>query len=193
MALPPTPSQTVGPFFHFALLTEDRSKLAAPDHPSAIRLEGTVYDGAGEVVPDAMLEIWQADGAGHYVHPRGDGEGPAPKDGFSGFGRCGTDDEGRYEFLTIKPGPVPGPDGPARALQAPHIWVSVFARGLLKRAATRVYFPDEEEANAADPVLASIEDPGLRSTLVARPVVGDGALRFDIHLQGDLQTAFFDV
>jgi protocatechuate 3,4-dioxygenase alpha subunit len=192
MALPATPSQTVGPFFHFALLTEDRSKLIAPDHPSAIRIEGTVYDGAGEVVPDAMLEIWQADADGRYVHPGDAGEGPAPNEGFSGFGRCGTDDEGRYEFLTIKPGPVPGPDG-RWTLQAPHVWVSVFARGLLKRAATRVYFPDEEEANATDPVFASIEDLDLRSTLVARPTNEYGALRFDIHLQGGLQTAFFDV
>jgi protocatechuate 3,4-dioxygenase, alpha subunit len=188
----PTPAQTVGPFFHFALLAEDRSKLVAPDHPSAIRIEGTVYDGAGEVVPDAMLEIWQADADGRYVHPGDAGEGPAPKDGFSGFGRCGTDDEGRFVFLTIKPGPLPVGAGQG-PLQAPHIWVSVFARGLLKRAATRVYFPDEEEANAADPVLASIADPDLRSTLVARPMDGDGTLHFDIHLQGDLQTAFFDV
>lgn len=192
MKLEPTPSQTVGPFFHYALLDEDQSKLVASDHPSVTRIGGTMRDGAGEVVPDAMLEIWQADAEGHYIHPGGDGEGPVSKDGFSGFGRCGTDDEGRYEFLTIKPGPVPVGAGHG-ALQAPHIWVSVFARGLLKRAATRVYFPDEEEANAADPVFASIEDPDLRSTLVARRADGDGALRFDIHLQGDQQTTFFDV
>jgi protocatechuate 3,4-dioxygenase, alpha subunit len=190
MALPPTPSQTIGPFFHFALLNEDRSKLVAPDHPSAIRIEGTVYDGVGEIVPDAMLEIWQADADGRYVHPSDDHEGPPPENDFFGFGRCGTDDEGHYEFLTIKPGPVPDPDGRP---SAPHIWVSVFARGLLKRVTTRVYFPDEEEANAVDPVFASIEDSDLRSTLVARPADEDGPLLFDIRLQGDQQTAFFDV
>ena len=190
MALPPTPSQTIGPFFHFALLKEDRWKLVAPDHPSAIRIEGTVYDGVGEIVPDAMLEIWQADADGRYVHPSDEHEGPPPENDFSGFGRCGTDDEGHYEFLTIKPGPVLDPDGRP---SAPHVWVSVFARGLLKRVTTRIYFPDEEEANAVDPVFASIEDPDLRSTLVARPADEDGPLLFNIRLQGDQQTAFFDV
>ena len=183
-----TPSQTIGPFFHFALLDEDRSRLVAPVHPSAVRIEGTVFDGAGEVVSDAMLEIWQANAAGRYAHPEDSSEDTPLEEGFSGFGRCGTDAEGRFEFVTIKPGPVPGPDGRP---QAPHISVSVFARGLLKRLATRIYFPDEKEANAADPVLTSIEDPTLRSTVVARAV--DGGLRFDIHLQDDRQTAFFDV
>jgi protocatechuate 3,4-dioxygenase alpha subunit len=183
-----TPSQTVGPFFHFALLDEDRSKLVALDHPSAIRIEGTVYDGAGEVVSDVMVEIWQANGAGRYAHPEDAREDLPLEEGFSGFGRCGTDAEGRFEFVTIKPGPVPGPDGRP---QAPHIAVSIFARGLLKHLVTRIYFPDEEAANAADPVLTSIEDPDFRSTLVARAV--SGGLRFDIYLQGDRQTAFFDV
>ena len=184
----PTPSQTVGPFFHFALLKEDQSELVAPDHPSAFRIEGTVYDGAREVVPDAMLEIWQANRAGRYAHPADDRQDPPPEDDFSGFGRFGTGAEGRYGFVTVKPGPVPSPDGRP---QAPHVWVAVYARGLLKRLVTRVYFPDEEAANAADPVLVSIEDPAVRSTLVARDV--DGALEFDIHLQGDKQTTFFDV
>ena len=183
-----TPSQTVGPFFHFALLDEDQSELVSPDHPSAIRIEGAVYDGAGEVVPDAMLEIWQANSAGRYAHPEDVREDLPLDEGFSGFGRCSTDAEGRFAFVTIKPGPVPGPDGRP---QAPHISVSVFARGLLKRLATRIYFPDEEAANAADPVLTSIEDGDLRSTLVAHAV--DDSLRFDIHLQGDRQTAFLDV
>jgi len=189
MKLEPTPSQTVGPFFHYALLDEDQSKLVAPDHPSAIRIEGTVRDGAGEVVPDAMLEIWQANAAGRYAHPEDDREDLPLEDGFSGFGRCPTDAEGRYEFFTIKPGAVPGPESQP---QAPHILVSIFARGLLKQLVTRIYFPDEESANAADPILASVEDPDLRSTLVAS-AVGDGLLRFDIHLQGEDQTAFVDV
>jgi protocatechuate 3,4-dioxygenase alpha subunit len=189
MKLEPTPSQTVGPFFHYALLNEDQSKLVAPDHPSAIRIGGTVRDGADEVVPDAMLEIWQANAAGRYAHPEDDREGLPLEDGFSGFGRCPTDAEGRYEFVTIRPGLVPGREGRP---QAPHILVSIFARGLLKQLVTRIYFPDEEVANAADPLLFSIEDPALRSTLVAS-ATGDGSLRFDLHLQGEDQTAFFDV
>ncbi len=175
-----TPSQTIGPFFHFSLLDEDLSELVPPDHPSAIRIEGTVYNGAGEVVPDAMLEVWQADASGSYDHP---------DDSFSGFGRCGTDEAGKFGFVTVKPGPVPGPDGKQ---QAPHILLSVFARGLLKRLVTRVYFPDEETTNAADPVLSSIEDVGRRMTLVAREA-DDSRLCFDIHLQGKLETVFFDV
>ncbi len=184
----PTPSQTIGPFFSCALLGEAQSKLVAPDHASAIRIEGTVHDGAGDAVPDAMLEIWQANSAGRYAHPDDDREEIPLEEGFTGFGRCGTDEEGEFVFTTIKPGSVPGPGGEP---QAPHILVSVFARGLLKRVVTRIYFPDEEEANAADPVLDSVEDPEQESTLVARAV--DGGYRFDIHLQGEKQTAFFDV
>ena len=189
MKLEPTPSQTVGPFFHYALLDEDQSKLVASDHPSVTRIEGTMRDGAGEVVPDAMLEIWQANAAGRFAHPEDDREDLPLEDDFSGSGRSPTDAEGRYEFVTIKPGVVPGPEGRP---QAPHILVSIFARGLLKQLVTRIYFPDEEAANAADPLLSSIEDPALRSTLVAS-ATGDGSLRFDLHLQGEDQTAFFDV
>ena len=186
MSPEPTPSQTIGPFFHDALLDEDRSELVSPDDPGAIRIVGTVYDGAGEVVPDAMVEIWQANRMGRYNHPADDREGVPLDEEFSGFGRAGTDANGGFSFLTVKPGPVPGPDG---MVQAPHVTVSVFARGLLKRLVTRIYFPDEEQVNAADPILSSIEDQGLRRTLVARDE--GGALRFDIHLQGDGQTAFF--
>jgi protocatechuate 3,4-dioxygenase, alpha subunit len=183
-----TPSQTVGPFFHDALLDEDRSELISPDHPEAIRIEGTVYDGEGEPVSDALVEIWQANQAGRYNDPNDDREDLPLDEGFSGFGRSGTDAGGRFSFVTIKPGPVPGPDA---GMQAPHIMVSVFARGLLKRVVTRIYFPDEEEANANDPILSSIEDLGFRKTLVARDE-GD-AVRFDIHLQGENQTAFFEL
>ena len=189
MKLEPTPSQTVGPFFHHALLDEDQSQLVSPGHPSATRIGGTVRDGAGEVVPDAMLEIWQANAAGRYAHPEDDREDLPLEDGFCGFGRCPTDAEGRYEFITIKPGVVPGPGGRP---QGPHILVSIFARGLLKQLVTRIYFPDEEVANATDPLLSSIKDPTLRSTLDAS-ATGDGSLRFDIHLQGEDQTVFFDV
>jgi len=187
MSPEPTPSQTVGPFFHDALLDRDRSELVSPDHPEAMKIEGAVYDGAGEVVPDAMVEIWQANRAGRYNHPADDREDLSFDESFLGFGRSGTDAGGRFSFLTVKPGRVPGPHG---QLQAPHVMVSVFARGLLKRLVTRIYFPDEEEANAVDPVLSSIEDQELRRTLIARDE--RGALRFDIHLQGDKQTAFFE-
>jgi protocatechuate 3,4-dioxygenase, alpha subunit len=182
-----TPSQTIGPFFHDALLESNYSELVSPDHPEAIEIRGTVYDGAGEPVPDAMVEIWQADGAGRYDHSADDRDDLSLDDDVSGFGRSGTDEGGEFSFLTVKPGPVPGPDG---QLQAPHVMVSIFARGLLKRLVTRIYFPDEEEANAVDPVLSSIEDNELRRTLLARNE-GD-SLRFDVNLQGENQTAFFE-
>jgi protocatechuate 3,4-dioxygenase alpha subunit len=180
-----TPSQTVGPFFSFALPYEGGDRLVAPDDPDAIRIEGTVRDGAGEPLPDALVELWQANRAGRYAHPEDTREELPLEEGFSGFGRCGTDGEGRFAFVTVKPGRVPWPDG---GLQAPHIDVSVFARGLLARLVTRIYFPDEAEANDADPVLASVE-PARRATLVAVP---EGErLRFDVNLQGDAETVFF--
>lgn len=181
----PTPSQTVGPFFHDALLSEDRTRLVEEQHPGAIRLCGNVYDGAGEPVPDAMLELWQADPEGRYRNYED------PQQGFTGFGRSGTNAEGRYEFVTVKPGRVPGPDG---AEQAPHLLVSIFARGLLKRLVTRIYFPDEPEASAADPVLGAVPED-LRPTLIAVPEAE--GLRFDVRLQpgpgGEPETVFFDV
>ena len=185
MSLERTPSQTIGPFFHDALIDRDRSELVSPDHPSAIRISGAVYDGAGEAVTDAMVEIWQADPAGHYDDPEA-GDSPQHEAGFTGFGRSGTV-SGEFSFVTLKPGPVPGPDGRP---QAPHVMVSIFARGLLKPLVTRIYFPDEREANAADPVLSSIEDRELRNTLIASDE--GGALRFDVRLQGEDQTAFFE-
>jgi protocatechuate 3,4-dioxygenase alpha subunit len=188
-ALRPTPSQTIGPFFRIGPFAEDRRELVAPGDPGAIRIEGTVIDGEGNPLDDALLEIWQANRAGRYAHPEDRREEIPLEDGFDGFGRCPTDAEGRFEFVTVKPGPVPAPNG---GTQAPHINVSVFSRGLTKRVVTRVYFPDEAEANEADPVLSSIEDAGERGTLIAR-AAEDGALRFDIHLQGDEQTTFFAV
>jgi protocatechuate 3,4-dioxygenase alpha subunit len=149
-----TPSQTVGPFFAIGV---DWMDAGGGD----VRIGGTVFDGAGDPVPDSMVEIW---------HP----EPPQ-------FARALADDEGRFEFRVEKPRAVEG--------QAPHFAVSVFSRGLLKRVVTRIYFPDELEANAADPVLALVEDP---DTLVAIDE-GDGGLRFDVHLQGDRQTAFFEL
>lgn len=189
MALMPTPSQTVGPYF--AIGVDDGfigSELVAPDHPGAIRLFGTVSDGEGVPVNDTMIEIWQANAAGRYAHPEDTREELPLEPGFDGFGRVQTDAGGRYELVTIKPGPVPGRGG---TMQAPHVEMSVFARGLMKRLVTRVYFPDEPSANAADPVLCSIEDPVARAGLVAVP--DDGGLRFDINLQGDRETTFFAV
>lgn len=186
----PTPSQTIGPFFHDALVDEDRTELVSPDHPEAIRIEGIIYDGTGETVPDAMVEIWQANAAGRYNHPADDREDLPLDESFSGFGRSSTVEDGKFSFVTVKPGPVPDLDG---RTQAPHVMVSIFARGLLKRLVTRIYFPDEGEANADDPVLSSVEDPQLRETLIARPEGPEGdVLRFDIHLQGEDQTAFFE-
>jgi protocatechuate 3,4-dioxygenase, alpha subunit len=187
MRLAVTPSQTVGPFFGFALPFVGGPDLVPADHPDAIRLEGQVLDGEGAVVPDALVEIWQANAAGRYAHPEDTREELPLEEGFRGFGRAPTDDDGRYRFTTIKPGPVPGPDGTP---QAPHILVAVLARGLLHRLATRVYFPDEEAANAADPVLSALP-PEQRETLIARDE--GGALRFDIHLQGERETVFFAV
>lgn len=181
-----TPSQTVGPFFSFALLGGIGNELVPPGTPGAIRIEGTVTDGNDDVVPDAMVEVWQANAAGRYADPADPRHDLPATEGFTGCGRCGTEDGG-FSFLTVKPGPVPGRDG---APQAPHIDVSVFARGLLKRLVTRIYFPDEAEANAADPLLSSL-DAAEAATVVAVP---DGdVLRFDIRLQGDRQTVFLVV
>ena len=156
-----TPSQTVGPYFTLGLL--DANQLVA----DGLRITGRVLDGAGEPVPDAVVEIWQADEEGRY---RPD----------FGWGRSGCDTGGCYSFTTCKPGSVDG--------QAPHLTMLVFARGLLKPVLTRMYFPDEEQANARDPVLSAVDDP---TTLVARSVA-DG-LEFDVRLQGNGETVFFAV
>src|SRR5918997_484981 len=178
----PTPSQTIGPFFHDALLEKGLAQLVSPDHPGAIKITGVVYDGGGEPVTDAMVEISQERPSGHRDDPN------TQDGGFSDWGRSGTTDGGRFSFVTLKPAPVPAPDG---SLQAPHVNVVVFARGLLRQAVTRMYFPDEGEANAADPVLLSIGDGALRETLVAREEER-GSYRFDVRLQGGDQTAFFE-
>jgi protocatechuate 3,4-dioxygenase alpha subunit len=184
-----TPSQTAGPYLRIGLLEGSISnRLVDESDPRAIRISGVLLDGAGEPVPDGLVEIWQANAAGRYAHAA-DERGEIPlEDGFTGFGRSGTEDAGRFDFVTVKPGRVPWVDG---RLQASHLVVGVFARGLLKRVATRMYFPDEEAANAEDPVLLGLE-PEERETLVARPD-GSGGLRFDIVLQGAGQTTFFAV
>jgi len=186
VTLPPTPSQTIGPFFAVGLPWPDGPEVVADGSPGACWIGGRVLDGAGDPVPDALVETWQADPQGRFAHPD-DPRGPADP-GFRGFGRCPTDAEGRWAVRTVKPGPLPAPGG---GVEAPHLNVSVFARGLLGRLVTRVYFPDEPEANAADPLLGSIPDPAVRARLVA---VADGdRLRFDIHLQGDQETPFLAI
>jgi protocatechuate 3,4-dioxygenase alpha subunit len=153
-----------------------------------LEIVGRVLDGDGAPVPDALLEIWQANAAGRYVHP--EDSQPKPIDpAFRGFGRCASDAEGRFRFATIRPGRVPGR---GNALQAPHINLGLFARGLLRRLVTRLYFEDAPE-NAEDPVLALVQDPARRATLLAKRVAGDGAVyRFDIVLQGNGETVFFE-
>jgi protocatechuate 3,4-dioxygenase alpha subunit len=183
-----TPSQTSGPYLEIGLIGGPiSSRLVDESDPRAIRISGMLLDGAGDPVPDGMVEIWQANAAGRYAHPADDRDDVPLEVGFTGFGRSATDGAGRFAFVGVKPGRVPWVDG---RLQAPHLLVGVFARGLLRGVATRMYFPDEEAANAADPVLVGLE-PEERATLVARAV--DGGLRFDIVLQGRAQTTFFAV
>jgi protocatechuate 3,4-dioxygenase, alpha subunit len=165
----PTPSQTVGPFFRFGMAWASRREVVPPESSGAIHLNGRVLDGDGEPVPDAVVEIFGADLAGGFPP------------GWDGFGRCLTDTKGRYGFVTVKPGSVDG-------YQAPHLDVSVFARGLLQRLVTRIYFPGEEEANAADPLLSNIGDRQRAATLVAVP--SEGELVFDVRLQGERETVF---
>lgn len=184
-----TPAQTAGPFLHIGMAEApwpDGSSVVPPGTPAAVVISGRVRDGAGEPVRDAVVETWQADAAGRFDHPDDPrGAVPATPVGFRGLGRAATDAAGTYRITTVKPGPLPDPDG---GQHAPHIDVSVFARGLLDRVVTRMYFPEEQQANAADPLLQSIADEERRRTLVAVPD-GDG-YRFDIWLQGEHETVF---
>jgi protocatechuate 3,4-dioxygenase, alpha subunit len=184
-----TPSQTVGPFLAIGLPWPDGPDVVAAGTPGAITISGRVLDGAGEPVPDALVETWQAAPDGSFAHPddpRGGGDA-----GFRGFGRSATDTGGHYRVVTLRPGSFPAAGG---GTEAPHLDVSVFARGLLDRVVTRIYFADEPAANAADPVLAAV-DPGRRGTLIAtpEPAGGPGRFRFDIRLQDPQETVFFDV
>lgn len=183
-----TPSQTVGPFLAIGLPWPDGPEAVPAGTPGAIMIEGRVLDGAGEPVPDALVETWQADPDGRFDHPddpRGRAGCSVP--GFRGFARSATAPDGSYHVVTLRPGPLPCPDG---GTEAPHLDVSVFARGLLDRVVTRIYLDDEPDANAADPVLSAI-DPDRRATLIATG--GGGRFRFDIRLQGENETVFFDV
>jgi protocatechuate 3,4-dioxygenase alpha subunit len=180
-----TPSQTVGPFLSLGLPWADGPDVVPEGTPDSFVIAGTVYDGAGAPVADALVESWQADPAGGFPHP--DDPRGAASGKFRGFGRCPTDAAGQYRIRTVKPGALPAP---GCATEAPHLDVSVFARGLLDRVVTRCYFADEAAANAADPVLSTV-DEARRGTLVATPV--DGGYRLDVHLQGPQETVFFDV
>jgi len=151
-----------------------------------IRIEGRVLDGKGKPVPDAMLEIWQANSHGKYAHPEDD-QNKSLEPSFQGFGRIGVDDNGGFVFLTVKPGAVPGPDG---KMQAPHIAVSVFARGLLLRLVTRIYFPGE--ASNEDDYVLNLVEPARRATLIAKMTAIAGALEWNVILQGIGETVFFD-
>lgn len=177
-SLVPTASQTAGPFLAIGLRPLERTHLVPEDATDAVVLAGRVLDGAGDPVPDAVVELWQADRGGRLGTGTDDAGMP------QWFGRCLTDDGGRYRFVTAKPGALARPAG----TEAPHLELLVFARGLLRPVRTRVYFPDEREPNASDPVLSRVP-ADRRQTLVARQE-GD-SLVFDIHLQGRDETVFF--
>ena len=179
-------SQTVGPYLHIGLTWLNTARIAGPGvKGERITVQGRLLDGDGRPVSDGLVEIWQANAAGKYAHPE-DRQRKALDKGFRGFGRIPTDAGGRFRFTTIKPGRVPGPGG---KLQAPHLLVTIFMRGLLKQLSTRLYFPDEP-ANAQDPVLQRV--PAVRrATLVARRG-RKGLLEWNVVLQGTNETVFFD-
>ena len=190
-----TPSATVGPYFKYGLTPRGAYPVRDAFSPDAttpdaqgerIRIVGRVVDGDGLPMPDAMIEIWQADAAGRYAHPR-DADA-RPNATFKGFARSDTDRDARFQFDTIKPGIVAGPAGKA---QAPHILVALFARGMTRHVYTRIYFADEPAANAADPVLALVP-ADRRATLIAQ-CGNDGAYIFNIRVQGGDETVFFDL
>jgi protocatechuate 3,4-dioxygenase alpha subunit len=190
LIFPTTPSQTVGPYFSIGLPWELGPYVVPEGTPGAIRIGGMVYDGEGAPVPDSMIETWQADPDGRFADLLDHG-GPSRLAGFRGFARSGYETgDGQWWVHTVKPGVVPGVGGSGFPTQAPHVDVSVFARGMLNRVVTRIYFADETEANAADPVLASVP-ADRRDTLLAQPT--DDGYRFDIRLQGDGETVFFAV
>lgn len=185
-----TVSQTVGPYLHIGLNSLSCSDLTvhAPELAGQrIVIEGRVLDGQGEPVSDGMLEIWQANPAGRYRHAEDTRDLPLVP-GFNGFGRVATADDGSFRFVTVKPGPVPDGEG---GVQAPHIAVSVFMRGLLKHVCTRLYFPDEAAANAADSVLAQV--PAQRQATLIAKAAGVDTYHWNVVLQGKAETVFFDI
>lgn len=188
MAQRATASQTVGPFFSIGMSRLNQPEIAGPGTAGTrVTIEGRVIDGDGKPVPDAVLEIWQANSHGKYAHEEDRQDKPLDA-GFKGFGRIPTDENGAFRISTIKPGTVPGPDGKA---QAPHIVVSIFMRGLLRRLVTRIYFPGDKE-QASDLAL-NLTEPSRRATLIARNVAGKpGTVEWNVILQGPDETVFFD-
>jgi protocatechuate 3,4-dioxygenase alpha subunit len=189
MSLQATTSQTVGPYFRIGLQWLNCDNLAGEGvSGERVTIQGRVIDGDGIPVPDAILEIWQADSHGKYNHPEDKQDKPL-EPGFKGYGRVPVAADGMFRFATIKPGPVPGPEGKD---QAPHLVVSIFMRGVLRRIITRIYFPDEP-GNAEDLVL-NLAEPERRSTLIAkRSAQTPGALEWNVVLQGPEETVFFDL
>lgn len=191
MKLKQSPSQTVGPFFHFGLTDKPDQNILVNDdtHGERILIKGQVTDGDGAPIPDAMIEIWQADINGHFNHPLDPNQAEADPE-FAGFGRAPTNNNGIYSFKTVKPGAVTY-DG--ETMQAPHINVRVFARGMLIHAYTRLYFSDEEQSNENDPVLNLVEDQRRHTLIALREDRGDlTTYCFNISMQGDEETVFFE-
>ena len=183
MTVPPlTPAQTVGPFLSLGLAWPDGPCVVDPGTSGAIRIAGRLLDGRNDPVADGLIETWQADPEGRFP------QSIDTNGAFRGFGRSLTNPQGAWEIVTLKPAPLPTADG---RTEAPHLDVCVFARGLLHRLMTRIYFADEAEANAADPILSGLPDDAARTTLVAQAV--DGGYRIDLHLQGPHETVFFAV
>ena len=188
MSLETTSSQTIGPYLHIGLTWLVTDNLAAPGVTGEkVVIEGRIVDGDGQPVNDAVVEIWQANAQGRYAHPD-DAQDKPLEPAFKGFGRVTTDNDGVFRLTTIKPGRVPAPGG---GLQAPHLNVTIFTRGLLKHLITRMYFPNES-ANDEDPVLLRVPAE-RRTTLIATPIDGkSGTLRWNVILQGQRETVFFD-
>jgi protocatechuate 3,4-dioxygenase, alpha subunit len=194
MGLQATTSQTVGPYFQIGLARFYVDDLTAPGVPGErVEITGRVFDGEGQPVPDAVIEIWQADTNGKYAHPEDSGENKKPEQSqqaaFRGYGRVPTNNDGSFRLKTIKPGPVLAPDG---TRQAPHINVSIFMRGLLRRLVTRIYFPDDQQAHSEDFALKLV-DSARRETLIAKTSNKPGGLlEWNVVLQGPNETVFFD-
>jgi len=189
VSLQATTSQTVGPFFKIGLQWLYRDNLVGEGvSGERVTIQGRIFDGDGVPVPDAIVEIWQANAHGKYAHPEDTQDKPL-EPGFKGYGRVPANPEGGFRFATIKPGPVPGPNGKD---QAPHIAISIFMRGVLRRLVTRIYFPDDPR-NAADFILNLVE-PARRATLIAKKTAGDlSVLEWNVVLQGPDETVFFDL
>lgn len=174
----PTPGQTVGPFFAFGTDFEKKHEIAFPHSPGAIVLNGAVYDGGGQAIPDSIVEIWQADNDGTI--PRARGSLARDDHTFTGFGRAFTTDEGRYEFWTRNPGTVKG--------EAPFFMAILYARGLPNKLHTRIYLPDDDEKLANDPLLSSLTEDERKTLIATR--TPEGYLQHDFHVQGDKETIF---